>query len=154
MKEKQLIRPKEGRIFFGVSMGLADYFNIDPVIIRVLFVILTIWGGSGLILYIVGIFVIPDEKKDDIKKETNDIKSRKKDISEKIQNDAQVVAHDIKVNIKDKNNSYVFGLIILVVGVILLLSNTFSWFSWDKFWPLAIIAIGILIILSDRKAKI
>jgi len=45
----------------GVCGGLAQYFNIDPTLVRVLFVVLAVLGGSGLLIYLVLWIVVPEE---------------------------------------------------------------------------------------------
>lgn len=68
-KDKKLYRVEEGKIFAGICTGLAEYANMDVTIVRVLWVLITLLGGCGLILYIVCIFIIPI-KPVEIKKET------------------------------------------------------------------------------------
>jgi phage shock protein C len=58
---KRLYRSRNERMVAGVAGGIADYFNIDPTIIRLLFVIATLFGGPGLIAYIVLAIVVPEE---------------------------------------------------------------------------------------------
>lgn len=58
---KQIHRSREDRIVSGLSGGLGRYLNIDPVIVRILFVVLTLFGGSGIVLYLIGWVAIPDE---------------------------------------------------------------------------------------------
>jgi len=58
---KRLYRSRESKILAGVCAGLGDYFNIDPVIIRLLWVILTIAGGAGVLIYIIAWIIIPEE---------------------------------------------------------------------------------------------
>lgn len=60
MSEKRLVRRSEDRMLLGVAGGVADYFNVDPVIVRLLFVLLVLFGkGLGLLLYIVLAIVMP-----------------------------------------------------------------------------------------------
>lgn len=59
---KQLCRSKKNRIIAGVCGGIGEYFNIDPTIIRLLWVLLTFMGGSGIIAYIICWIIIPEEK--------------------------------------------------------------------------------------------
>jgi phage shock protein PspC (stress-responsive transcriptional regulator) len=61
MNEKRLIRPRDNRMLFGVCAGVADYLNIDPVIVRLVAVLLTLWNGIGLLLYVVLALVMPQE---------------------------------------------------------------------------------------------
>jgi len=57
--QKRLYRNEHDKLLAGVSSGLANYLNIDPAIIRVLFVLLAIGGGSGILIYIVLWIVLP-----------------------------------------------------------------------------------------------
>lgn len=63
MSEKKLVRVEEGRIIAGVTTGLGAYFGIDPVLVRVVFVILTLLGFfvSGVILYAILWAIMPME---------------------------------------------------------------------------------------------
>jgi phage shock protein C len=58
---RKLYRSKTDRKVAGVCGGLAQYFNIDPTLIRVLFVVLAILGGSGLLLYLALWIIVPTE---------------------------------------------------------------------------------------------
>jgi phage shock protein PspC (stress-responsive transcriptional regulator) len=58
---RRLERSRRDRKIAGVCGGLGDYFDIDPVIFRIGFVVLTIAGGSGVLLYIAGMIFIPEE---------------------------------------------------------------------------------------------
>jgi len=46
----------------GVCAGLADYFNIDPTIMRVLFVVIAFIGGASLLAYLIMWIIVPEEK--------------------------------------------------------------------------------------------
>ncbi|MCK4835399.1 MAG: PspC domain-containing protein, partial [Candidatus Aminicenantes bacterium] len=56
---KRLYRSRKDKMIAGVCGGVSEYFNIDPVIIRVITIILTLWGGSGIIAYIIAMIIIP-----------------------------------------------------------------------------------------------
>jgi len=56
---KRLYKGRDKKLF-GVCSGLADYFNVDPTLIRVLFVFAFIAFGSGLLLYLILAIVLPD----------------------------------------------------------------------------------------------
>jgi phage shock protein PspC (stress-responsive transcriptional regulator) len=59
---KRLYRDPENSVIAGISSGLAYYWNIDPVIIRIIFVITALWGGGGLLVYIILWIVIPEAR--------------------------------------------------------------------------------------------
>ena len=48
----------------GVAGGLARYFGVDPMIVRIAFVVLTVFGGAGIPLYLAGLLLIPEEGSD------------------------------------------------------------------------------------------
>lgn len=58
---KRLYRSKDERMISGVCGGLGKYFNVDPTLIRLLFVITAAAGGPGLIAYIILAIVVPEE---------------------------------------------------------------------------------------------
>lgn len=60
MRER-LYRSRDDRILFGVAGGMARYFNVDPAIVRLVWVLLFIAAGTGILLYIVAAIVIPEE---------------------------------------------------------------------------------------------
>jgi phage shock protein PspC (stress-responsive transcriptional regulator) len=61
MNEKRLVRSREDRMLFGVCAALANYINVDPVIVRLAAVLLTLWNGIGLLIYVVLALLIPQE---------------------------------------------------------------------------------------------
>lgn len=58
---KRLMRPIVGRKIAGVCAGVAEYFDLDVTLVRVLWLLLTIFGGGGLIAYLVAWIVMPSE---------------------------------------------------------------------------------------------
>jgi phage shock protein C len=57
---KRLYRSKQDRQIAGVCGGLAEYFNVDATLIRLGFLLLTLMGGPGLLLYIILAIVVPE----------------------------------------------------------------------------------------------
>ena len=58
---KRLTRPDEGKILCGVCAGIGRYFNIDPTIIRLLFVLFCCLGGCGVLVYLIAAIIILKE---------------------------------------------------------------------------------------------
>jgi phage shock protein PspC (stress-responsive transcriptional regulator) len=56
---KKLYRSNTNRKLSGVCGGLAEHFDIDPTIIRLIFIFLTLFGGGGLLIYLICALVIP-----------------------------------------------------------------------------------------------
>jgi phage shock protein C len=58
---RKLYRSKTNRQLAGVCGGLAEYFNVDATLIRVLFVLLAVLGGSGVVLYVAMWIIVPKQ---------------------------------------------------------------------------------------------
>lgn len=58
---KRLTRSKSDRMLAGVASGLANYLGVDPTILRIAFVVLTVFGGSGILLYLIFWIIMPEE---------------------------------------------------------------------------------------------
>lgn len=141
---KKIYRSQKNRIIFGVSGGLAEYFEIDPLLIRLLFILLVMAGGSGFFLYLILAVLMPkEENKLDLNKDNlaEEAKRRTKELAEEIKRDESWI----------KNSRNVFGLILIILGLNLLFSqlfhvNFFNSIAWGVAWALIIIFIGFRII--------
>ena len=56
---KRLYRVEDGKMLCGVCGGIAEYFNVDPTLIRLGFALFCLAGGSGLLAYIVAAIIMP-----------------------------------------------------------------------------------------------
>lgn len=57
----KLYRSKKSRIIAGVCGGIGEYFKVDPTLIRLLWLLISIMGGSGIVAYIIAWIIIPEE---------------------------------------------------------------------------------------------
>ncbi len=60
MRER-LYRSRNDRMLLGVAGGMARYFDLDPSIVRIVWALLALAGGAGILLYIVAAIVVPEE---------------------------------------------------------------------------------------------
>lgn len=63
MNGKRLYRSESSRMLCGVCAGIAEYFNLDPTLIRLALVLFCILGGSGVLAYILAAIIIPPESR-------------------------------------------------------------------------------------------
>lgn len=61
MNAKKLYRSRQKRMLMGVCGGLGDYLNLDPTVIRILFLISAIFACTGVIIYLVMWLLVPEE---------------------------------------------------------------------------------------------
>ena len=59
MNEKRLTK-SSNKMLCGVCGGIAEYFNIDPTVVRLLWVIISCFGGAGILAYIVAAIIVPE----------------------------------------------------------------------------------------------
>lgn len=57
--KKQLYKSNQNKVIDGVCGGIGEYFDIDPTLVRLAFVLLCIFAGGGLLVYIVALIIIP-----------------------------------------------------------------------------------------------
>jgi phage shock protein PspC (stress-responsive transcriptional regulator) len=162
MKNK-LYRSDKDRMLFGVCGGLAKYFGIDSSLMRIIVVLLAIvTGGVGVLIYFIMAFIVPLE---------GSTKTTPREIVlenvEEAKTTAQGLGQDIKDTFSGKKpesqetekvqaqRRNIFGVILIVVGIFLLLGvfGVFHWANWSVIWPIVLIAIGLLIILSVSRKK-
>lgn len=60
--DKKIMRSEKNRQLAGVAAGLANYFDVDVTIVRLLFILFTIAGGPGILAYIIAALVMPAEE--------------------------------------------------------------------------------------------
>lgn len=58
---KKLYRSNKDKMICGICGGLGEYLNIDPTIIRLLWVLMTCWAGMSIVAYLVAAIIIPQE---------------------------------------------------------------------------------------------
>lgn len=150
---KKLYRSKQDRVIAGVCGGLGDYFKVDPIFVRLIFIFLALLDGLGVIFYIIFIFVIPKQGEGslDIKETKEKIEEFGKEVTAHAKDVAGKIEKDSKGFLKDKRK--VAGVVILLVGVFALLNKfiLISWFRWDIFWRVALIIVGLYIVVKSTK---
>lgn len=59
--EKKLYRVRDGKVFMGLCSGIARYFDLDPTIVRVIWIVLSLACGFGLLAYLICSLFVPEE---------------------------------------------------------------------------------------------
>ncbi len=157
--KKKLYRSTKERIIAGVCGGIAEYFDVDPTLIRLLWILIVLLGGVGIIAYIIASIIIP--KNPEEVAEAEGATEGKEDIGEKVKKGAKEVIDEVKERFEsggslpetERNRRILGGIIIIVIGLIFLLNSFFPWFGWGGLWPLVLIALGIIIIIQSSKKK-
>lgn len=153
---KKLYRSTTDKMIGGVAGGLAEYFDIDATLIRVLFVVIVFLGGGGILAYIILWIVVPQRPY----KIPKDYQS-KSDNEEEGKNEFHHSAEDSEsLNINSSGDATIetntnskqiwIAIILIVIGGLLLLDNIFPRFNFDHYWPVILIGIGIGLLIKAK----
>jgi phage shock protein PspC (stress-responsive transcriptional regulator) len=140
---EKIYRLNDDYIIAGICSGLAKHFNVDPTIVRLIFILLSFGGGSGVLIYLILWFVIPKEegKEKEINRE-----EKVKEFANDVKNKAKTMAKDINLNTKIKKTGRVniMAVVLMLVGVVAIWNQIFPMtIEWHFFWPVILILIGI-----------
>ena len=145
MENVKLYRSVSNQMIGGVCGGLGAYVNIDPIFVRLLFVLLLFGTEFGFILYLLLWILIPEEGKDYGFKDDS-FSDRVKSMGNDVQQ-AFTQPHP--------QSGLILGAGLIIIGGILFLNQlNFSWLSWMNFdilWPLLLIAGGIVLLIRNRR---
>lgn len=147
---KRLYRSRIDKTIAGVCGGIAEYFKIDPVWVRLISILLIFLDGIGIIAYIVLWILVPENpnqvitKKTVIEEKVSQIKAK---INKKPENEE---TEDIEIKTHEKSGHIYIGVIIIVIGILFLLKTTFNWFNTQLFWGVLLIALGGMLLFKKH----
>jgi len=124
-----LRRSRRERIVAGVAGGIAEYFEIDPLLVRLGFVVLALAGGGGVVIYLIAWLVMPEEGEEG----------------------AEAAGGGEQRGVVDADTTRLFigGALIAVGGLIL--SARFIPHFMAVFWPLVLIGAGLAVLVGRRR---
>ncbi len=122
---RRVRRSRQDRVFGGVCGGLGRYLQIDPVLLRIAAVALALSGGLGVLAYIIAWIVIPEETGTE---------------------------PDRVVGTQDRHGlTLVVGAALVGLGGLLLIQQFVPWFGATFFWPVVVVLIGVLVMISAKR---
>lgn len=119
----RLRRSTDDKVVAGICGGLGRYFDVDPLFFRLAFVVLAIGGGSGVLLYVIGWIVIPE------------------------QGDNEPVASGGSLG---SQGPVLAGVALIAIGAMLLMNNLVPWFDRIML-PLVVIAAGAALLYTGGR---
>jgi len=137
----------------GVAAGLGAHLQIDPTLIRLAFVLLTIFSGFGLVVYFFLWIFLPYEDEgtaatpETIKSSAEEMAARARALGESFQNQQGSTA---------RANLFLGGALVLLGLVFLLRNLHLPWLQWINartLWPLFLIALGALLLFNRTKGE-
>lgn len=139
---RRFFRSRNDRMVSGVAAGLADYLQIDPVLIRVAFVLAAFADGMGVLAYIILWILTPQQPWV---------------MAYNAMNPGSTTNDDTRPTMpplherSGMSGTIIFGIILIVLGAITLTENLLPQLDLSLFWPVLLIAIGVGLIIKSRR---
>lgn len=140
---KQLYRSNSNKVLGGVAGGLSEYFDVDPIIIRVILVISVFAWGLSLLVYI-ALWIFVPVNPDDFEISFNE------DISTEFPE-----VETLKSNFDKNNRRVMAGAVLIIFGLLILIDKFMPSIGIINIWPLLLVGLGAYIIYkSTRKNRV
>ncbi len=142
-QRRRLHRSRDDRFLFGMAGGLAEFFDIDPVLVRVGWALLTVATvGIAALAYLVLVIVTPDGSR-----------TESAPVDDQSDESSSSIVHGDTDEVLPKRHVVrnLFGVGFIIVGMIVLLGNlgVFDSIRWDIVWPVVIVILGVTILLPS-----
>ena len=146
---RRLYKSRRDRIIAGVCGGIAEYFQIDVVIVRIACVLTVFLHGIGLLAYLLALFVVPSAPEPSQVDNTKTSKIPQSKGSEH----------------STKNTAFYLGVFLIGLGTLFLLKEwtrdwidpiRFRWnwdWTWGRFWPLLLVVLGSVYLAETIRKK-
>lgn len=136
--EPRLVRSEEERIIAGVCGGLAKYLGVDPVLVRLAFLLLVPAGGIGAPLYFILMILMPTESDVDL--------SQSEVVEKNLEGLGDTMSASVERARQHPQGPLIAALLLIVMGIYFLFEN-FGWIDGSIFWPLALILLGVFMLI-------
>ena len=135
--QKRLYRSRHDRMLGGVSGGIAEHLGIDVTLVRLIWLLLVIFGGGGIVFYIICWIIIPEEP----------VFTHGKDVRREVTPD-EYAEHEKTDAARDDEDGgrKTIGYLLILGGLYFLMRRYFPYFHMAYFWPVVLILLGILLI--------
>jgi phage shock protein C len=128
----RLYRSRDDRMLAGVAGGLAEYWDADPSLIRLVWALLVIFtGGIALIVYIVMALILPDGPVTTLSAEAVAVRDTRR-----------AARREARSRGGGRTAGIVFGLLLLLLGTWFLIEELFPALDTDLFWPIGLVILG------------
>ena len=156
MEPKRLYRSIIDRKFAGVAGGLAEYFVMDPLLVRLAFVVLAIAGGGGLLIYIILWIVTPEnpvriqpivnQTGQDFQQSTYEPGGFTTETPKTEQ--ASSTPSSAPQTRERKRGSLIGGLVLITLGLLFLADELIPQINFGDLWPVILVVIGIGLLIN------
>ena len=167
----------------GVAAGFADYFNVDPVFVRLGFVLLGLANGIGLLFYVICWVIVPtqddgvaqqttagehvaeeaaaagDDEAEEARAAGGQVAEEARAAGQRVREAGERIANEVREVSESGRGHMIAGVILIVVGSVFLLDRFAwmfhwpRWLSFDNLLPLVLVAIGVRLLMRAREER-
>ncbi len=149
----RLYRSRADRMIAGVAGGIAHSLRLDPSIVRIVWAILIpLTGGFMLLVYIIMAIVVPETPKGAAPGPPPPGADADVDAPEGVAPEATVGAEPAAAPTTRGNPGVILGILLIFIGVWFLIDQYLD-FDWGRFWPLAVIGLGVVLLLMALRRE-
>jgi phage shock protein C len=134
LARNHLYRSVKDRKIAGVAGGIGEYLEIDPAIVRLVWLLAILFGGAGFLAYLIAWIVIPEAKVN-----TNE------------ENNVQEKTVPSVGKTELTGGLTFLGVLLIVIGIYLLVKQFIPFGLVNYFWPIIIISLGIFLLIPKNK---
>jgi phage shock protein C len=147
MQRQGLYRSRTDRVIGGVAAGIARSLNIDSAVVRIIFALLIIFGGGGLLLYLVLWIAIPEEPLQFYQQKAEG--SEPETATET--DSAEPTYTQEEYPSRGNSGALIAGLVLIALGALFLVNRFLPYLHihFRDFWPLLLVIAGIVLIYSS-----
>lgn len=149
---KQLYRSKRNKVIGGVCGGIAEYFDTDPTIVRLICVLLFFSGGIGLWAYIIGMIIIPESPDSFINEEEYGQNYHDNYNSENYYENSNRTYTNTNMENNEKSRK-TLGIVLIGIGIFIFAKRFIDWFDFVTLGGIVLVLAGIYIIFVGGKNK-
>ena len=156
LMQKRLYRSRDNRVIAGVCGGLADYFGLDPTLVRVGMAALVVFDGMGLVAYIAMALIVPKESMR-VASPTQVVEANIEELADTAEAFGERMEQALTSTTRPSHAPRaVLGAAIVVLGAFLLLRNfnLLWWIDPRWLWPGVLIMGGLAVITHDLRRKL
>lgn len=148
MRER-LYRSRSDRMIFGVAGGMAKWLDLDPAVVRLVWALLVIAGGVGLLLYIVAAIVVPEEPLGAMQPGRDPAMPAAGPTGEASSSGWSAPRPGSR---RDSGTApMIIGVALVLLGAWFLAERYISWLDNALLWPALLIVVGVLLLVSAMR---
>lgn len=147
--EKRLYRSKKNSIIAGVCGGIAEYLNVDPTVVRIVWILIS-FSGAGILAYIIAALIMPDRPEGTVEQYYG---AKTGDGGEPGSNNRSADGSRECECGHSEGTRNIIGAALIVLGFVFLMKQFFHWFDMGVIASIALIAGGIVVITKGRGAR-